>query len=402
MISYYYQTGGGNCTLCGSPNTNRSTCPLNSKVAKDKHNPEKHPNAAKILAAKTTSVKIEIEKKPAAKKVQKIEKIPKPEAVKIAAVKVAAAKVAAVKVAAAKKKKKKAVCTNGNTGEVVFVGEPMLAQTIKSIKTFNPIGWYASEKFDGYRAIWNGKEFVSRQGNPFSVPEWFSALMPPSVSLDGELWMGRCKFEACGLFRHGVADEKAWIQSEPKYVVFDIHMESQIPFEERMEKLQEIVDERCQCLVEVELPREVIEIGCPLVFAPQHLVQDKESLMKYYREIVKGGAEGVMLRKPGSIYEQKRSYTLMKLKPEFDDECVIVGYKPGTGKYTGKLGSFQCEWINPDGRAVRFYMSGMTDDIRKTYLETHPIGTVITFKFKGLTKKGVPRHPNYQKLFSRP
>lgn len=294
------------------------------------------------------------------------------------------------------------VCPNGNKGKVVFTGPPMLAQTIKSIDKFDPVGWYASEKYDGFRAIWNGKEFLSRQGNPFSVPEWFSALMPPGVSLDGEFWMGRCKFESCGLFRKNIPDEKEWILNRPKYLVYDIHMESNIPFQERMKLLEKLVEDRCKCAISVQLPEEIVKIGCPLEYAPQHLVKNKEGFMKYYEDLLKSGAEGVMLRKSGSLYEQNRSYTLMKLKPEFDAECTIIGYKPGTGKYSEMLGSFQCEWEKPDKKKVKFYVSGMNDEVRRNYKSTHPIGTKITFSFKGFTKYGVPKNPNYLRLFARP
>ena len=32
-----------------------------------------------------------------------------------------------------------------------------------------PEGWYLSEKFDGYRAILNGKDFISSNGNIFAT-----------------------------------------------------------------------------------------------------------------------------------------------------------------------------------------------------------------------------------------
>ena len=36
-------------------------------------------------------------------------------------------------------------------------------------------GWLASEKIDGIRALWNGSQFVSRNGVVFNVPDWFKA-----------------------------------------------------------------------------------------------------------------------------------------------------------------------------------------------------------------------------------
>ena len=63
------------------------------------------------------------------------------------------------------------------------------------------------------------------------------------------------------------------------------------------------------------------------------------------------------------------------------------------------LGSFQCEWVNPDKKKVKFYVSGMTDEIRQNYRTTHPVGTKITFAFKGFTKYGVPKNANYLRHF---
>ena len=69
-------------------------------------------------------------------------------------------------------------------------------------------------------------------------------------------------------------------------------------------------------------------------------IKDEQQVMKIYGELLKKGAEGVMLRCPGSPYDAKRSSHLLKVKPHFDDECKIIGYKEGTGKYQGMLGAF--------------------------------------------------------------
>lgn len=34
-------------------------------------------------------------------------------------------------------------------------------------------GWLMSEKLDGWRAMWNGFDFVSREGRILPAPEWF-------------------------------------------------------------------------------------------------------------------------------------------------------------------------------------------------------------------------------------
>ena len=107
----------------------------------------------------------------------------------------------------------------------------MLAHTFKDPKTGKvksapkgisqaPNGWFMSEKFDGYRALWDGKNFRSRAGNIFEAPESFKKWMPSNVVLDGELFMGRECFQKCGIFRKKVPDENEWNKSKVQYRVF--------------------------------------------------------------------------------------------------------------------------------------------------------------------------------------
>src|SRR5687767_10132731 len=58
----------------------------------------------------------------------------------------------------------------------------------------DPTGWWLSEKLDGVRAYWDGRQFWSRLGNRFHAPDWFVAGLP-DTPLDGELWLGRKLFQ---------------------------------------------------------------------------------------------------------------------------------------------------------------------------------------------------------------
>jgi DNA ligase-1 len=51
--------------------------------------------------------------------------------------------------------------------------------------------------------------------------------------------------------------------------------------------------------------------------------------------------EGLMLREPGSFYENRRSNSLLKVKTFYDDEAVVLGYKPGTGRCEGMVGALR-------------------------------------------------------------
>jgi len=290
-------------------------------------------------------------------------------------------------------------CVSGNTGDIVFRGGVLLAKEFVSrdgMYAFDPTGWWASEKYDGYRAIWNGQSFVSRNGKPFNVPIWFSALMPPSIALDGELWMGRGCFQSCGLFRKKVPSSEEWVQSQVIYTVFDLPA-SRKSFEERMGDLANVVKSRCECMADVEVPGGIASIRCPIQMTPQTRLTSADHLRTMFEEVTNSEGEGIMIRQPGSYYEPKRSSTLLKLKVIYDGECVVVGYKPGTGKYTGMLGSFQCQLMDKQKGVTgkKFFVSGMNDLVRENYKTSHPKGTVITVQYNDTTEDGVPRHPRY-------
>ncbi|NQW99944.1 DNA ligase, partial [bacterium] len=70
----------------------------------------------------------------------------------------------------------------------------MPAMLAKTYEGENPKGWLMSEKLDGVRALWNGRELMTRNGNVILAPGWCTSALP-AVSLDGELWAGRGGFQ---------------------------------------------------------------------------------------------------------------------------------------------------------------------------------------------------------------
>ena len=295
---------------------------------------------------------------------------------------------------------KTTTCLSGTTGKVVYDVKKN-GVLLAKIYDGRPVdNWWASEKWDGYRAIWNGKSFKSRSGKDFDVPEWYKSVMPPGVALDGELWLGRGGFQDCGLFRKKkpttavkLAEwETDWVKANVKFKVFDILNMDDI-FENRMIQLNRVVDERNACMVDlgVMVPEPLIE------FTTQTLVSKPEAL-KFASKVISQGGEGIMLRKPESLYESKRSSTLYKIKEQDDMEGIIIGYHPGNpgSKYDGLLGSFICHLVGDESKV--FKASGMDDSIRNSYKTTHPVGTMITITYNGLSKVGIPRHPRYLRI----
>ena len=55
--------------------------------------------------------------------------------------------------------------------------------------------YWVSEKYDGVRAQWDGEALRFRGGGRVPAPAWFTAGFP-ATPLDGELWIGRGRFDA--------------------------------------------------------------------------------------------------------------------------------------------------------------------------------------------------------------
>ena len=96
-----------------------------------------------------------------------------------------------------------------------------------------------SEKLHGVRAWWNGQQFLSRQGNNFLAPAWFTDELP-DTPLDGELWMDRKSFQRTVSIVRRQDRSDHWKQIQ--YVVFDAPS-LDAPFEERLSFVTKCVNE---------------------------------------------------------------------------------------------------------------------------------------------------------------
>ena len=260
----------------------------------------------------------------------------------------------------------------------------LLAEVYKN--NIDPTGYIASEKFDGIRAIWTGRTLRSRTDKLFYAPKWFTDILPKDTALDGELYIAKRAFEeTASVVMKKVPDDKEW--SQIKFVVFDIPT-LKIPFTERVLKIQQLVDSICTTLKSNN--------GCPVIAAKQTRIESKNHMEKLYKNIVNAGGEGLMLRKADSLYVQRRSKNLLKVKPTNDSEAIITDIVEGKGKDKGRMGAIQVHLQkNPN---VRFKIgTGFDDKMRQEIwnAQNQMRGKVVTFGYKGLTKYGIPRHPAF-------
>ncbi len=223
-------------------------------------------------------------------------------------------------------------------------------------------GWWISEKYDGVRGKWNGQQMESRTGKIYTIPDFIRDQLLKIVDedgnpmeLDGEIWFGKDTFTiASGSARRQDNDPELWKQMT--YMVFDTP-DLEIPFEDRVEKVYSSIRKVKEQVPNIKGVRYV-------KFDPEETTIEKE-LQRV--ESLKG--EGIMLRRPGSLYVCTRSHDLLKVKSWIYKEAIVTGYVEGTGKYVGMVGSLMVECENDDdedesgaSEAIRFKVgSGLTD-----------------------------------------
>ena len=109
--------------------------------------------------------------------------------------------------------------------------------------------------------------------------------------------------------------------------------------------------------------------------------------MKELDRVTAKGGEGVMLRDPESLYEGRRSDSLLKVKKFDDAEATVIGHEKGTGRCSAMLGALRVR--GDDGTEFKIG-SGFNDDQRK---KPPKIGSRVTYKYMGKSNAGKPRFP---------
>lgn len=238
--------------------------------------------------------------------------------------------------------------------------------------------YWVSEKYDGVRGYWDGEKLRARSGAVINAPTWFTAHWP-KIPMDGELWAGRGQFEqASATIRQVTPDDGAWRQI--RFMVFDLPGHAGT-FDQRIPALQQVV----------------AQIGQPWVQAvPQIKLMDEKALKRKLDEVVQGGGEGLVLHRGASLYRAGRTDDLLKFKPFDDAEARVVGYVPGKGKYEGLMGSLLVE--APDGTRFRIG-TGFTDEQRR---KPPAVGSVVTYRYQGVTSGGKPRFARFMRVREEP
>lgn len=79
--------------------------------------------------------------------------------------------------------------------------------------------------------------------------------------------------------------------------------------------------------------------------SPFELVEEQAGLKELISRAIERGWEGLMLKYVDGLYDCRRTNAWIKLKVVMAVKAVIQGFRAGTGKNKGKLGSLLCEGV---------------------------------------------------------
>lgn len=260
--------------------------------------------------------------------------------------------------------------------------KPMLAHDYNDYKGKISFPFYSQPKLDGVRCIIRSDGMWSRNGKPIiSAPHIFEALKPlfeanPDLILDGELYAER-----------EIADFNTIIscvrKSKPTSADLILSRECIEYHVYDLPSVDDIFSVRNQELNELDLPR-----CCKLVSTI--IISDEEGIKNTYQEYMSQGYEGQMLR-TNSLYENKRSKSLLKHKSFIDQDFTIVGIVEGKGNLANKVGKLKFQM--PNGKGFDAAVNGTWEYLEQLWQQQDLIGKVATVKYFELTEDQVPRFP---------
>lgn len=315
-------------------------------------------------------------------------------------------------------------------------------------------GWYMSEKLDGMRAFWDGGStrgkrktdvwwanndkdgryvheqictgLWSRYGNVVHAPDWWLDMLPKGM-LDGELWMGRGRFQDLVSVTKTLTKEN-WEQV--LYRPFDMPTMGAFLTAGTVnnQNYKKAFPQRPGYFPGYSTPFDVIikriyeHTNGVVVPVKQERIRDTEHMLSVLDEITTAGGEGLILRAPSLSWTPYRVGKLLKVKPFKDDEGTVVGYVSGRvgkeGRLHGKLGALVLSW-----KDKVFELSGYTDAEREldddvlidwainnpgkpfpstlhSRFERFKLGSKITFRYRELTRDGVPKEARYWRKYN--
>ncbi|AUR85816.1 ATP-dependent DNA ligase [Vibrio phage 1.081.O._10N.286.52.C2] len=255
---------------------------------------------------------------------------------------------------------------------------------------------YAELKADGARCFahvnLDGEiSMTSRNGNPYlgltRVEQALHSMQVQGFVVDGELvyapnGLNEVKDRSTG---NGIVnkagkgtitvDEQAGIVFQvwdiiPEDVYFGVSNDMNMPYSKRKQILADVA----------QVARGVIE---PIPWAT---VSTKEQASEIYNQYVAMGLEGIILKDPTALWENKRSKSLVKYKEVHDGDLEIIDVLEGDKKNKGRMGALLLR--SRCGLLITKCGSGFSDEQRIEMWERREelIGMIVEINYNAITK----------------
>jgi len=264
---------------------------------------------------------------------------------------------------------------------------PMLAKKYVDYKDKIEFPVLVEWKLDGARMVIQKDGLFTRNGKVYlscpHIHELFKPLFQkyPNWVIDGEIYSHDVPFEKImSLVRKSKPTEEDLKESEKiiQIYIFDgVIDDVNLGFKERFD------------LIKQEIIKIIGESKC-VKFVDYLEVNSHTEIEKYHNEFTKKGYEGIMIRIPNSIYDNKRSKSLLKYKHFLDTEFEIIDIIEGVGNRSGMAGNLVLKM--DDGKTFSSGIRG-GEDYYKFLLQNKSkiIGKLSTIRYQELSSDGIPR-----------
>lgn len=276
--------------------------------------------------------------------------------------------------------------------------KPMLAKKWQDRKHKVVYPIFSQPKLDGIRCIATANGLWSRNGERHkSVPHIEAYLAEffrrnPNAILDGELYADKYANdfnELSSIIMKGIQGTKEVSPADLRrseesiqYWVYDFPSVTG-NFSTREHELQKIFGANFNNLLSINHDY--------LHLVPTVWCRDEATVIRYFEQYLDEGFEGQILRTDG-LYENKRSWNLLKHKPFEDAEWIILGYEEGKGNRVGTVGKFKFQTF--DGEPFDSNVKGSHKWLRQLWDDRDMlVGKKATIRYPNLTPSGKPRFP---------
>lgn len=273
--------------------------------------------------------------------------------------------------------------------------EPMSAKNYKDYPpNFVNEPWGVQCKFNGMRCVATKNGLFTRTGETYiSTPHIHESLIEffnkhPDAVLDGELYNYEYRQQLNEInklvrkTKHITADDLERSKKLISYYIYDGYGFDQLGRTEQYVTRKTWIDSN------------VVGQYAHIEHVQTHTISSQDELTTIYEDYINDGQEGVILRHMLSKYEHRRSYNLLKFKPEDDAEFLIIDIKPGNGNWAGKAKNIVVKM--PNGEVFDAVFKGtMEQGVECLANKDYWIGREVTIKYFGLTGLGTPQFARF-------